>query len=237
MDQPQDTNIPGLDLSGLSSEGSKIVSLIIGYFEKVLKSQELNHEKEITALTKRIEALEDKNDALENYTRRESLVISADSSIIRPNQNSIQTVCDLVSSELNVPLNTSDISVAHPLPDTKPKNGSQPKKRIIFKLVRRDLKPVIFKACAEKKPPFSINESISPTRSTIMYVLRKAREDFPRAFGRCRSEDGSIKLWLPKTDDPESMEKITCNTRSKLEELLRVKANITSKKYSPRWPK
>ena len=225
----------GINLSALSPDGKVLASVIINYFEKLLHKQERQHEAEISHLTKRLQAMEEKHDSLENYTRRDTLVITADPSFIASKENCTRTVCDIVSSKLGVALNQADISVAHPLPDAKPRNGAEIKRRIIFKLVRREMKQLILRACLTKKPPFSINESISPTRSTILYVLRRARIDYPSKFGKCRTEDGNIKLWLPKVDNPEMLEKIDVSTRSKLEELLKVKANISSSKYNPRW--
>ena len=163
------------------------------------------------------------------------MIISGSPAVIRPGQNSINTVCDLISTQLSVPLIPSDISVAHPLPDTQPKDGSPPKKRLIFKLVRRDLKPTIFRACATKKPSFSINESVSKTRSTILFCLRRAHKDYPTKIGKCRTEDCNVKVWVPKASDPRTLEKIEVNTRAQLDRLLSVSANITSAKYVSNW--
>ena len=101
----------------------------------------------------------------------------------------------------------------------------------MFRLVRRDLKYCIFKACRTKKPPFSINESVSPIRNTIMYVLRLARKTYPENY----TEEGNVRLLVPRTDGSDQHEKRTINTKHKLDELLRVKLNKTSSDFGASW--
>ena len=127
------------------------------------------------------------------------------------------------------------IDVAHRL--GKPRGNNVPDKRsIIVKLCRRENKSKIFQACRLKKPnDLYVNESVSRLRSTICFVLRKARKQFPGQFGMCRTEDGNVRIMLPSSGDPSRMSKATINTRRALEELLRIRIGKTSQHFSARW--
>ena len=227
----------GVDTSGLSAESKKVVSCIIkgltGYFEDLMNRREEKFNCEIELLGKRIGYLEDKLDAQENYSRRDTLVVSGNIPEFSVGENPSQIVQNLICTKLDVNVGNEDISVAHRL-GKKPLEGVD-RRSIIFKLCRREMKSNILKACRSKKPPFYINESLSPIRGSIMYVLRKARLDYPNKFGRCFSEDGNIKIFMPQHDGSTMFRKVTVNTKSELEELLLVKANCGSSKYNVRW--
>ena len=235
-----------IDLSGLSEESKKLVSILLSgisvFIDKRLHKTSQEYETKLIRLEKRIETLEDKLDTLENYGRRESLVLSGpivtnDSPNRNPRNRDSEDCLSIVSKvcteQLGVNLPKEMISVAHRL--GKLKESGPDKRSIIFRLVRRDLKYSIFKACRIKKPQFSINESVSPLRNTIMYVLRKAREEYPRKFGRNFTEEGNVRLMIPKTDGAKEYDKRTINTKHELDDLLRVKINKTSLDFGARW--
>ena len=226
-----------IDTSGLSTESKKIVSCIIkglvGYFDGLMEKREEKFNNKVELLEKRIGHLEDKLDAQENYSRRDTLVLSGNIPEYTVGENCGRIIQSLISTKLEVDVGDVDISVAHRL-GKKPSEGID-RRSIIFKLCRREVKANILKACRTKKPSFYINESLSPIRSSIMYVLRKARLDYPTKFGRCFSEDGNVKVMMPEHDGSTAFKKITVNTRGELEELLLVKANCRSSKYNVRW--
>ena len=68
-----------------------------------------------------------------------------------------------------------------------------------------------------------------------MYILRQARNTYPAKFGRNFTEEGNVRLLVPKTDGSDEFVKRTVNTRHDLDELLRVKLNKTSKDFGARW--
>ena len=108
--------------------------------------------------------------------------------------------------------------------------------RIIWQSTCNTLKHKIYAACRMKKPKnIYFSDSVSKTRSTIMFVLRKACKDFPLVFGRYRTEDGNVRIFMPKPGENDGFEKITINTRSKLEDLLRTKANVDSSRWQVAW--
>ena len=148
-------------------------------------------------------------------------------------ENCVDIVRKVVTDKLGVHLPAEMISVPHRL-GTMPKTGPD-NRSIIFRLVRRDLKYSIFRACRTKKPEFSINESVSPTRNTVQFVLRNARKLYPNKFGKNFTEEGNVRILLPKTDRSDQYEKRTINTKQALDELLMVKINKTSLGFGARW--
>ena len=189
----------GVDLSSLSADNKALVHVLIGGIRKLLDRQ---FEEERRAwdskfgeLQEQISALQNRNDDLENYGRRNTIVISGPSlpQVVR-DENCIDLATEIIKENLGMQeFRRTDIDVAHRL--GKPRLGSLDKRNIIVKLVRRENKRKIFTACRIRKPQnLYINESVSKTRSTILYVLRKASKDFPTKFGPCTTEDGNVRV-------------------------------------------
>ena len=124
-------------------------------------------------LKKRVSRLEERVEKAEAYERKDTLVISGKNvSSVVPGENCVPLVCDLLKYALNV--SKTDLSTAHRI-GPKPINQQQDNKSIIMKLCRRDVKADILNACRQLKPrDLYMNESLTPTRSTIMYMLRSA---------------------------------------------------------------
>ena len=78
-------------------------------------------------------------------------------------------------------------------------------------------------------------DSVSKTRHTIMYALRKAKQRDPSKFGNVRTRDGNIRLQLPDMANPRSFTTVIVNTRRKLEELLKTRLNVDSSAFDCRW--
>ena len=79
----------------------------------------------------------------------------------------------------------------------KPNIQGEDKRNIMFKLCDRDVKQNILKSCKVVKPKkFYINESLTPLRNTILYVMRKAKKKHPSLINSCNSSDGCVVAWL-----------------------------------------
>ena len=66
-----------------------------------------------------------------------------------------------------------------------------------IKLCNRDVNENIFKCCKVVKPQkFYINESLTPLRNTILYVMRQAENKQPSEINSCNSSDGGVVAWL-----------------------------------------
>ena len=173
---------------------------------------------------------------LENYGRRNILVISGSSlTPVSSGENCIDLAVDLVKQRLDVQdFSRDDVDVAHRL--GKPKAYGPDKRNIIMKLTRRENKHKILQACRRKKPQsLYFNESVSKTRSTIMYVLRKVKKDFPDKFGSIMTEDCNVRIMLPSQEDPRRFNKEMVNTRRELDALLLTKLGHNYSRYNARW--
>ena len=229
-----------LDLTGLSKENKKLAQIIVDAVashmrEQFSKEREV-YEARISNMEKEIQVLRDRHDDLENYGRRNTIVISGPSlPNATTNENCIDTATQIILEKLELPnFARTDIDVAHRL--GKPRPGTPDKRSIIVKLCRRENKQIIFQACRIKKPQnIFFSESVSKTRSTILYILRKARRDFPGKFGMCKTEDGNVRVMLPTPDDPTRFTRETVNTRSDLDKLLRTRINRDSSRFEARW--
>ena len=196
-----------VNTDGLSEESKKLVPCIIrgvsSHFEEAIDNKhDKIYEEKISTLQKRIDHLEEKIDDQENHQRHDTLVMSGNLPASTDIENTTAIVIEKLA-RLGLAVKNGDISISHKL--GKNLTGED-KRSIIFKLCRREVKANIIEICKRKRPVnLNINESVSPTRSSIMYALRKARQEFPTKFGTCRSEEGNIRLWLPKTDQPTSL--------------------------------
>ena len=131
-------------------------------------------------------------------------------------------VCELVKHKLKIIISPGDISTAHRL-GKKPANQQPNKRNLIVKVCRRDLKRDILTACRSLKPRLFVNESLTPMRNSIMYVLRHAKRKPNRLVG-CSSLDGRVFAWIKKDDDAGPHERnlrVPINTQMKLDTFCR----------------
>lgn len=229
-----------LSASGLSKENKKLAQIIINAvtasMERQFSKEREVLESRIADLETQVQSLQDRQDDLENYGRRNTIIISGPSlPCATTNENCIDTATELIVGKLELSgFNRTDIDVAHRL--GKPRPGVPDKRSIIVKLCRRENKNKIFQACRIKKPQnIFFTESVSRTRSTILYVLRRAKRDFPEKFGLCKTEDGNVRVLLPTPGDPSRSTRETVNTKRALDTLLRTLINRDSSSFEVRW--
>ena len=218
------------------------MSSIISYFDAKLadKEQQISDlTSSVGKLEKRVALLEEAVDDNQAYERRDTLILSGNIPEVRANEDCNFLVRKLLSEKIGVAISEEDISVAHRI--GKKRDRGPDKRNVIFKLCRRDVKGKIMTACKEKKPEqLFVNESLTPTRNTIMYVLRCVKKKHPNAFGSCRSQDGSVCVWLPTigSDGHGSRQyrRLTVNSRRTLDDLLRKQISDTSDAFVDVWP-
>lgn len=229
----------GVDLQGLATDHKTlaitIIQAITKYMDRKMDEERRGFESTIEALKNKLTSYEEKLDDLECYGRRNTIVISGpEIPPVRTNEDCIEVVKTIIASKLEIPIDREDICVAHRLGTPKP--GSVDKRNIIAKLVRRTKKHEIYKACGLKKPKnIFFSDSVSKTRNTIMYALRKARERDSTKIGKIRTRDGNIRLQLPNPENSQHSTTIVVNTRRALEEILRTRLNIGSAEFDCRW--
>ena len=228
-----------LNLERLSSDQKDLALIIIqsitSFMDQKFEKERLESRATIEKLERKLITYEEKLDDMENYSRRNTLVISGPNvPVAATNEDSIAVAVDIIASKLEVPIGPEDICVAHRLGARK--TGTPDKRNIIVKLVRRRKKHEIYSACAVKKPQgVFFTDSLSRTRHTIMYALRKARQKDSTKFGLIRTRDCNIRLQLPNPGNPQAPTIEIVNTRRKLEELLRTRLGIDSSEFDCRW--
>ena len=189
-------------LSDLNEEQMLIYSIlnekfqaIIAKLEENLTAKDKNLKEisdEILVLRKRVVELEDKIEDNESYERRDTVIVSGDGiPAVTDNEDSSKSVTQLIKDKINLIVNPVDIFVAHRLgrkPDQDPD-----KRKIVVKLCRRETKQDLLKTCRAVKPRnIYVSESLTQTRSTVLYGLRLARKKYPNIIAGCSSQDGKV---------------------------------------------
>jgi len=117
----------------------------------------------------------------------------------------------------------------------KPLRGTEDKRSILIELNDSDTKQDLFRQCKIKKPNFYINEQLTPTRSAVLYVLRKARQREGSKISHVRTIDGNVTVFI-KNEEDETPKKIIINTRQRLDSFLTEHLNATTSDFITNWP-
>ena len=217
-----------IDTSSLTKEGKQIAAVIINhiasYFDSVLKGKDAEIEKlteKMCALEDKVEKLEDALDAAAASERRDNLIVSGNVPPHSVGENTKQVLISLLQNKLNLNVDSSDISIVHRV-GVKSKTQGPDKRNILIKLCRHDLKGDILSACKQMKPDIYINESLTPIRSNIIYILRKAKRRYPKKIAFCRSFDGNVVVFLPNNqkNSPDKFRRVVVNSKNALQIFL-----------------
>ena len=230
-------------VESLSSEGDKIVSRIEAKIESMRqdffailakKDEEIATLKEsVQELRAVVSKLRNEVDEGEAYERRDTLILSGDD--LPPCETGEVTAnicCDLIKEKIKVNLIPSDISISHRI-GKKPVSQGPDRRSIMVKLCRRDVKTSLLDACRNLKPRnFYINESLTVTRSRIMFVLRKMKREKDSRVTGAFSRDGRVFAWAkhsPGSPPGSKNIKIQVNTMTALEDfsLQYMKKNLS----------
>lgn len=230
-----------MDTTGLSHESinlaQAIVKAMLAVTDARLSAERRRHDREVESLKLQIQDLVEQRDDLENYGRRSTIVISGPSiTPARTHEDCFETSIELIASKVGIPISRNDIDICHRLPVAKSDDPSRPtdpsKKPIIVKFVRRETKQQVLKASREKKPTaIFFNESLSRTRSKILYVIRKVKREYGAKIASYKTEDCNIRVFTPSLADRNRLEVTTVNTRRKLDEFLMTKLGFMSTRY------
>ena len=252
-----------LQKSELTPQNSILLQSICEYFEiKLARKDEILNEtlcevkkmqielqrvekmnKKIQDLVETVETLKSKIDNNEQYERLDIIIMSGTVPVVHPDENRINVV-RYILHERNLNINSSDISIAHRI-GKKPASGSDDKRNIIFKLTRRDLIKDIKNACKQGTPNVYVNESLTPTRNKIHYVLRKMKKNHRNHMGGINTHNGNVCVWMP-VDDETSLQgtqmnnrnfrRIIVNTKKQLDSFLQRYFKCDSSEFIAEWP-
>ena len=181
-----------------------------------------DHELKIKCLEQKVSSLEDKIDEGDAYERRDTLIISGDKvPVFTIDENCSQKVIDTLRTHLNYVLPASEISVAHRI-GPPPASQAADKRNFIIKLCKRSVKKDILTAARTMKVNnLYIQESLTPQRRTIAFVLRKAKRSFPLIISGTGSQDGSVIVWVkpPNPNAPGAKNsRVVINNVAKLQD-------------------
>lgn len=241
------------DFGELSEDGKLIVSIISrkmdtfkGELARLTEKLEEKDEKitqleeEVSGLKTAVAKLEDRIDDADAYERRDTLLFSGDDiPAVSEGENCGQIVCDVIKEKLRLNFQTDILSIAHRV-GKKPDKQGPDRRKIVVKLCRREVKSDLTNACRQLKPPnLFVNESLTPVRSTIMYVLRKAKRAFPEKVAGCNSSDGKVFVWVrppnPNAPLPRNS-RMTINTHQRLVEFCSGILNTELSTLIDVWP-
>ena len=198
-------------------------------FNAVVATKDVEIKKlkeEASSLKGNLTMLETKLDEAEAYSRRDCLVLSGPGI---PNksieENSVQVVLNILDTKLGVKLAPTDLSTAHRI-------GS--KGDLIVKVCRRDDKTKILKASRSqnKTSPQKIyvQDSLTPARSNLYYLLRKLKKDHPQLIKGCSTQNGAPVVFSKPLPGAERDQRHVITTRPKLEKFCNeiIKVNLDS---------
>lgn len=206
--------IAKIDHADLSEDSRTMMKLFVSFFnefhaEKNVKIQELNDE--VKSLRERVQNLEHKIDDQSQNSILDHVVISPKDNgglpVFTKDENPKQIVRKLFKDHLSLELTDNDISSAHRIGkvkvDPRTKKPAEDRRRILVRLGRNDLIPNIFSHCKESNPPFFVNESLTPTRGKICYILRKLKKKFSCKITKVHTFKGVPRVFL-KSNRPST---------------------------------
>ena len=173
-------------LTAFDSKLEDVVARIEEKFSNIIQEKDAKIE-ELTVtnsnLREQVVDLDEKLDALNAYSRKDTIIVSGDLPPPVLNEDSNSVVRELLAQKFpSVPIDEKDISVAHRLQQKRARNnGTTPPPNIVVKLVRRNLKIQLIKASREqnKNAPNKVfvNESLTPQRNSVLQALIKLKKD------------------------------------------------------------
>ena len=234
------------DESRLSEEGKAIVSILTTHldlmrqeFANLLKEKDKKIDElqlEMITLKTKLHRMEEKVEDADAYERRDTLIFSGEAiPVVTDGEVCSKIVCNLTKDKLKINIKLADISSAHRV-GKKPPTQRPDRRNIIVKLCRRDLKHDILQACRELKPDFYVNESLTPARSTIQFVLRKIRRQHPDVVSGVSTRDGRVYVYLKSQDASQRNKRLLINSHLKLEEFCKDTLRKPLTSFIDRWP-
>ena len=202
---PPKRNAANTDGLGETSVAAQLASLcskfdnLVAEVQELKKIIEVKDEKisslncEVTSLKEEVNKLKNMIDDEDAYVRRESIILSGTAvPEVVIGEICVNIARDLIKSNLKIDIKPHDVSVAHRL---GPKTNAQgaDKRPIIVKFSRRDLKRQVLFAKKDNSNAASslwTNESLTPKRRTIMFVLRKLKKNRPEIVTGCNTLEG-----------------------------------------------
>ena len=155
-------------------------------------------QSQVDQLQTRVGKLETKLDDIDQYERRDTIIISGPSLPKEtPNENPSDVAIRAIKDNLNINMSPSELNVAHRLGKNKVQNSVRP---LIVKLHSRQMKSEIMSACITMRPNLFINESLTPKRRELFKAVWDIRKHHREMFQQCYTQDGKIIVKLKNSN-------------------------------------
>ena len=164
--------------------------------ENIIEIAELK--RRCSSLEETVKKVQDAADATDQYSRKDSIILSGNSiPAVAENESCQVIVQNLLRNKLNIDVSNHEISITHPLGAQNRGSSSTQKRSIYVKLCRRGLKrEIIQKSKNQQKPVnFYCNDSLTPLRSRIFQILRKMKINNPNIIKGCTTMDGKVYVF------------------------------------------
>lgn len=165
-------------------------------------TQIANLTSEVNNLKDHVNDLEQKVDSVDQYERRDTVILSGPSLPEHTNsEHTTSVVVNTIRDYLKINIKETDISIAHRLGPQK----QQKNKPIIVKFMNRTLKYDLTQACIQLKPQLYINESLTPKRRNLLNTILNIRRQHKAKFQQCYTKDGTIIIKLRNSTTKHSI--------------------------------
>lgn len=220
-----------IELDQLSEESRALYMLITEKFDLTLREMEARVKKKdekIDMLERRINtlksdyvALSDRLDEFECQDRRDMLVMSGEAlPAFATGEDTPSAAADLLKTKLKTVLKPNDLLSAFRI-GKKSSSQAPDKRNIVIKLRSSELKNDLLQSARRVKPQgLFLNENLTPGRSSLLYVLRRAKKSHPEKIDACGSHDGRVYVWVRSPVPGAKNFKVVINSELKLEGFL-----------------
>ena len=178
-------------------------------------------QSQLVELQSELKRVKNDMDEADSYERRDCVILSGNLlPPVSPDEDCSKVFVDTLKKELKMNINVGDLNTVHRL-GPKPLGPGNDTRKIIAKLVRRDLKKDLIVASKKVKGLF-INESLTPTRSSILFSVRKIKKNHASIIKGYTTINGNVYVFTPPEGTSSSRDiRHLINTREKLAEFCR----------------
>ena len=198
------------DTTNLSEENQLLLSVLLfavnSNKNELLKKIE-EKDQVISSLNTRVKELEDKLSAVEEKldyaevdNRKCEIIISGPNlPECKTSENVTNVVQAVLRDKLQYSLPLEKIKKCHRI-GKKPVAPNCDRRNFLVKLADEETKSDILSGNKSIRPSgLYINENLTSNRRSILYVLRRAKKDFPNIVKGCTSINGDIFAWVKST--------------------------------------
>ena len=186
--------------AGMRADYADLKTEMKAEFQQLInqKNQQISQlQDNVNLLNSKVLKLENSLDDADAVTRVNQIVISGEEvPTAGRDEDTKKIVLNLFRNKLKLQCNESEIVTATRL-GSKPVSQRPDRRSILVTTFCNSTKANIFAACKAERPPFYVNENLTPRRRTIMYVLRKIKKAHPDLLKGYSSYDGRVFAYTP----------------------------------------